>query len=152
MPPKRHLGSPSSPKGPSTCGIPCCRKWRQGYSWFTVIPVSALIVPSRRILWRPRFLLPLTMPSINDFSSEFDRMTCPKEGPGLAASISWRDSFQRCDRCKLNRQSVPPNHIAVPGSTMPIGVVSARRLFKVQNHCQENRDQPCPAVWETQAM
>ncbi|XP_077168672.1 uncharacterized protein LOC143824824 [Paroedura picta] len=51
---------------------------QRGGRWSMVIPESALIVLSQRILWRPRFLLLLIMPSIHDFSNESDHMMCPK--------------------------------------------------------------------------
>src|SRR5256885_4318115 len=60
--------------------------------------VSCLIASIQRVLGRPLFLFPLTVPNIIDFSNESPLMTCPKyvsrwrvifasrEGPGLMRS------------------------------------------------------------------
>ncbi|XP_077172757.1 uncharacterized protein LOC143827238 isoform X3 [Paroedura picta] len=99
-PPARPSHAPSSPPpltaarrptvvlptellGGGVAGLAGERESEQGLvcacaSCFMVFPVSALIVSSQPILWRPRFLLPLTMPSIKDFSKESDPTMCPK--------------------------------------------------------------------------
>ncbi|XP_077172756.1 uncharacterized protein LOC143827238 isoform X2 [Paroedura picta] len=104
-PPARPSHAPSSPPpltaarrptvvlptellGGGVAGLAGERESEQGLvcacaSCFMVFPVSALIVSSQPILWRPRFLLPLTMPSIKDFSKESDPTMCPKRHPWL---------------------------------------------------------------------